>query len=93
VKVTPAHDPNDYEVGLRHNLPMVNIFIETAHVNENGGKYQGLDRFDARKPVKTDLVELGLLVEGEAPRACPGRVAALGRAGGAAAVARSGSCA
>ena len=63
VKVTPAHDHNDYATGLRHNLPMINIFTETAHVNENGGKYQGLERFEARKKVLEDLTELGLLIE------------------------------
>jgi valyl-tRNA synthetase len=63
VKVTPAHDHNDYATGQRHNLPMVNIFTETAHVNENGGKYQGLERFAARKQILEDLTELGLLVE------------------------------
>jgi valyl-tRNA synthetase len=63
VKVTPAHDHNDYATGQRHKLPMVNIFTETAMVNENGGKYQGLERFAARKQVLADLTELGLLVE------------------------------
>jgi valyl-tRNA synthetase len=63
VKVTPAHDHNDYATGQRHNLPMVNIFTDTAMVNENGGKYQGLERFAARKQVLADLTELGLLVE------------------------------
>ncbi len=44
VKITPAHDPNDFEVGLRHNLDVVNIFTDDAHINENGGAYAGLDR-------------------------------------------------
>ena len=59
VKVTPAHDPNDYEVGRRHNLPFINIFDEAATVNENGGKFSGLDRFDARSAVKAAMAELG----------------------------------
>ena len=70
VKVTPAHDHNDYATGLRHGLPMVNIFTETARVNENGGPYAGLDRFEARKKVLEDLTALGLLVE-EKPHALP----------------------
>ncbi len=62
VKITPAHDFNDFEVGRRHNLPMVNIFNATAHLNENAPeKYRGLDRFEARKRVVEDLEALGLL--------------------------------
>jgi valyl-tRNA synthetase len=63
VKVTPAHDHNDYATGLRHKLPMINILTERAVVNENGGPYQGLDRFAARTKVLEDLTALGLLVE------------------------------
>ncbi len=63
VKVTPAHDPNDYQTGLRHKLPMISIFDERGVVNENGGSYQGLDRFAARKQVLLDLTEQGLLIE------------------------------
>ncbi len=70
VKVTPAHDHNDYATGLRHQLPMINIFTESAHVNENGGQYLGLERFAARKKVLADLTELGLLVE-EKPHKLP----------------------
>ena len=70
VKVTPAHDHNDYATGLRHGLPMVNIFTETAHVNENGGPYAGLERFAARKKILEDLTEQGLLVE-EKPHPLP----------------------
>ena len=70
VKVTPAHDHNDYATGLRHKLPMVNIFTDTAHVNENGGPYQGLDRFAARKKILEDLTAAGLLVE-EKPHKVP----------------------
>ncbi|MCD4831246.1 MAG: valine--tRNA ligase [Anaerohalosphaeraceae bacterium] len=61
LKVTPAHDPNDYEIGLRHNLPMLNIMTDDAKINENGGKYEGLDRFKARKQIVADLEAQGLL--------------------------------
>jgi len=60
VKVTPAHDFNDHEVGKRHNLPMVTIFTPDAKVNDKGGRYAGLDRFEARKQVKADIAALGL---------------------------------
>ncbi len=60
VKVTPAHDPNDFEVGKRHNLEFITIFDESAKINENGGQYKGLDRFVARKKIKEDLQKLGL---------------------------------
>ncbi|HEY0264400.1 MAG TPA: valine--tRNA ligase, partial [Granulicella sp.] len=62
VKVTPAHDPNDFAIGGRHGLPSINIFDETAHVNEAGGIYAGLDRFKARARVLEDLEAQGLLV-------------------------------
>ncbi len=62
VKVTPAHDPNDYETGLRHGLKQITIFDERARVNLNGGPYAGLDRFAARKKVLEDLAAQGLLV-------------------------------
>jgi valyl-tRNA synthetase len=62
VKVTPAHDPNDFEMGKRHNLPNINVMDETAHINAEGGKYQSLDRYVARKRIVADLEELGLLV-------------------------------
>jgi len=65
VKITPAHDPNDFEVGLRHNLPMVIVMDEGAVINENGGKYQGLERYEARKKIIEDLKELGLLEKEE----------------------------
>jgi valyl-tRNA synthetase len=61
VKVTPAHDPNDFRAGLRHNLPQVNVMDEHAHMNQNAGAYAGLDRFEARKRVLEDLREQGLL--------------------------------
>jgi len=62
VKVTPAHDPNDFEAGKRHNLPQINVMDEHAHMNQNAGAYAGLDRFDARKRVLHDLREQGFLV-------------------------------
>lgn len=60
VKITPAHDPNDFEMGERHDLEMINIFNLDATVNENGGEFATLDRFDARKQVKAKLEEMGL---------------------------------
>lgn len=65
VKITPAHDPNDFEVGKRHNLPEINIMNDDATINEKGGKYAGLDRYEARKQIVKDLDELGLLVRVE----------------------------
>ena len=63
VKITPAHDPNDFEVGKRHNLPEVNIMNDDATINENGGKYEGLDRYEARKQIVKELEAEGLLVK------------------------------
>ncbi len=65
VKITPAHDPNDFEVGKRHNLPEINIMNDDATINEKGGKYAGLDRYEARKQIVAELDSLGLLVEVE----------------------------
>ena len=65
VKITPAHDPNDFEVGLRHNLPIINIMTDDAHINENGGKYCGMDLMTARKAVVEDLDKGGFLVKVE----------------------------
>lgn len=62
VKMTPSHDPNDFEVAKRAGLEFINIFTEDAHVNSNGGKYEGLERFAARKAILADLEEEGLLV-------------------------------
>lgn len=59
VKVTPAHDPNDYACGLRNNLEMINILNPDGTINENGGEFQGLDRFDARKKIVAKMEELG----------------------------------
>ena len=62
VKITPAHDPNDFEVGKRHNLPEINIMNDDATINANGGKYEGLDRYEARKRIVEELESEGLLV-------------------------------
>ncbi len=62
VKITPAHDPNDFEVGKRHNLPEVNIMNDDATINENGGKFCGMDRYEARAQIVKELGEMGLLV-------------------------------
>ncbi len=61
VKITPGHDPNDFEVGKRHGLPIVNIMNDDATINENGGKYAGLDRYEARKQILKELEQDGLL--------------------------------
>lgn len=63
VKITPAHDPNDFEVGNRHNLPRINVMNDDATMNELAGKYEGMDRFTARKAIVKDLEEAGLLVK------------------------------
>ncbi len=63
VKITPAHDPNDFEVGRRHNLEEINILNDDATMNEKCGKYTGMDRYEARKAMVADLEELGLLVK------------------------------
>ena len=63
VKITPAHDPNDFEVGKRHNLPEINIMNDDATINEKGGKYAGMDRYEARKAIVADLDEQGYLVK------------------------------
>ena len=63
VKITPAHDPNDFEVGNRHDLPRINVMNDDATMNELAGKYQGMDRFAARKAVVADLDAAGLLIK------------------------------
>ena len=63
VKITPGHDPNDFEVGKRHNLPVINILNDDATINKNGGKYEGLDRYEARKQIVEELDKEGLLVK------------------------------
>ncbi|MBS4535936.1 valine--tRNA ligase [Clostridium sp. D2Q-14] len=63
VKITPAHDPNDFEVGLRHDLENLKIMDDEAKINDNGGKYEGLDRYEARKEIIRDLEKEGYLVK------------------------------
>ena len=65
VKITPAHDPNDFEVGLRHNLPIINVMTDDAQINDEGGKYAGMDRYEARKAMVADLEAGGYLVKVE----------------------------
>ena len=65
VKMTPAHDPNDFEVGLRHNLEVIRVLNDDGTVNENGGKYQGMDRYECRKAIVSDLEAEGYLVKTE----------------------------
>ena len=66
VKITPAHDPNDFEVGKRHNLEEINILNDDGTINENGGKFAGMDRYEARKAIVKELEEEGYLVRIEA---------------------------
>ncbi|MCR5024056.1 MAG: valine--tRNA ligase [Lachnospiraceae bacterium] len=63
VKITPGHDPNDFLVGQRHNLPVINIMNDDATINENGGKFAGMDRYEARELIVKELKEMGLLVK------------------------------
>ncbi len=63
VKMTPAHDPNDFEVGLRHNLEQLNTMNEDGTMNEVCGKYEGMDRFECRKAIVADLKEQGYLIK------------------------------
>ena len=63
VKITPAHDPNDFEVGKRHDLPVINVMNDDATINENGGAYAGMDRYEARKAIVAELERQGLLVK------------------------------
>ena len=63
VKITPAHDPNDFEIGLRHDLPMPRVISDDGTINELGGKYCGLDRMEARKKIVNDLTKQGLIVK------------------------------
>ncbi|MDD6478820.1 MAG: valine--tRNA ligase, partial [Oscillospiraceae bacterium] len=65
VKITPAHDPNDFEVGLRHNLPIINVLTDDAHIVEDYPKYAGMDRFEARRAIVADLEAEGALVKVE----------------------------
>ena len=63
VKITPAHDPNDFEVGLRHDLPVINVMDDGGVINENGGKYAGMPALEARKQIVKDLDEAGFLIK------------------------------
>jgi valyl-tRNA synthetase len=65
VKMTPAHDPNDFEVGLRHHLDTIRVIADNGSINENGGKYEGMDRYECRKAIVADLEEQGYLVKTE----------------------------
>lgn len=65
LKITPGHDPNDYAIAHRHNLPIISMLDKEARVNENGGKYQGMDRFEARKKLWADMKEAGLVIKTE----------------------------
>ncbi len=66
VKITPAHDPNDFEVGARHNLPLINIMNDDGSMNKNAASYEGMSRYDARKRIIEEFTELGLFVKQEA---------------------------
>ncbi len=61
VKITPAHDPNDFEIGLRHNLPSITVIDKTARMNQEAGKYQGMDRYECREKLVAEMDDLGLL--------------------------------
>ena len=61
VKITPAHDPNDFEVGRRHNLPVIRVMNDDGTMNENAGEFAGLDRYEARKQIVARLKEMGIL--------------------------------
>ncbi len=63
LKVTPAHDPNDYEIGKNHKLELISILDETARINENGGPYAGMDRFECRKKIWADMKAAGLVIK------------------------------
>jgi valyl-tRNA synthetase len=65
LKITPAHDPNDYEIGIRHNLAFINVLNKDATINENGGPYQGMDRFDCREKLWRDMEEASLVIDVE----------------------------
>ena len=63
LKITPAHDPNDFEVGLRHNLPVINVMTDDAKITDDYPKYAGMDRYEARKAIVADLEAEGALVK------------------------------
>ena len=91
VKVTPAHDPNDFALGQRHDLPSINVMDDTAHINAEGGVYAGLDRFVARKKIVADLEEHGPAGRHQGSREQRGPLRPLQDGGGAAAFDCSGS--
>ncbi len=70
VKITPAHDPNDFEVGKRHNLPEINVMNDDGTINANGGKYEGMDRYEARKAIVAELREHGSFSKGCSSCSC-----------------------
>ena len=74
LKITPAHDPNDFEVGKRHDLPEIDVMTDDARINANGGSYEGLDRYDARKKIVEELTTLGASRPCGRPHACRGRM-------------------
>ncbi len=65
LKITPAHDPNDYDIGMRHNLEFINVLNKDATINENGGPYEGMDRFECREKLWSDMEEAGLTIQVE----------------------------
>jgi valyl-tRNA synthetase len=65
LKITPAHDPNDYDIGMRHNLEFINVLNKDATINENGGSYEGLDRFECREKLWADMEDAGLTIQVE----------------------------
>ena len=65
LKITPGHDPNDYEIGQRHNLPVLSMLDREAKVTEVGGQYEGMDRFDCREKMWADMKEAGLVIKEE----------------------------
>ncbi len=65
LKITPGHDPNDYAIAQRHNLPIISVLDKAAKINENGGQYQGQDRFDCRKNIWADMKAAGLVIKTE----------------------------
>jgi len=65
LKITPAHDPNDYDIGMRHNLEFINVLNKDATINENGGPYEGLDRYECRQKIWADMEEAGLTIQVE----------------------------
>ena len=65
LKITPGHDPNDFAIGQKHGLPILNVMNKNATINENGGDYTGMDRFDCRKKIWADMDAAGMVIEVE----------------------------